>query len=299
MEDFIKFKLIEQDKSEKTLNTYRNSLNRFIFYEGDLDVDIITLDHFIDMKYKLKKENFSAYYISNILFACRSFLRYCSERKKMNVLDPKEIKTPFIHDKDIIYYTNDEIKLLMDSIDTDTIYGLRFRALCEVLLGTGVRIDEALHLDRDSIKKEVVDINKNGIVEKKDVFYAYIIGKGKKQRKIFFSDRSLFWLNKYLDCRVDNCPALFVSHHFNIQRISYISCLKSFKNLESISGIDKPVHPHIFRHTFCTNLAKNGAELAHIQKMAGHSNINITIRFYANIDDTDLVYTKIRFLNYG
>ncbi len=84
---------------------------------------------------------------------------------------------------------------------------VRFRALVEVLLGTGARISEILSLDRSDVD-----------FERKQ---AKIIGKGRKQRVLFFTDRVLEWLGQYLARRRDDHSPLFVSRGEPARRLTY------------------------------------------------------------------------------
>ena len=72
-----------------------------------------------------------------------------------------------------------------------------------------------------------------------------------------------------------------------------------FKKYNKKSGINKKITAHILRHTFATNLLINGAGIAYIQKLLGHSDINTTIRHYAHLDDAAMIEQKNKFLDYS
>lgn len=275
--EFVQYKLLEEGRSEDTILKYHDCIKRFIGLEGDLEITEIRKEHLLDMRMKLKK--LSVARVSSIIFCVRSLLRYCREEKEMSVIDPSLIKLPRRTRKEIIYLTNDEVKDFLAEIDITDIHGLRMRTLCELLLDTGARISEALQLDRTSIRRE------DGIT------FARVIGKGNKERKLFISGRPMFWIEKYLETRTDSHPALFVTH-CEAKRLKKNGGTKDFKKIAKRAGIYKQVSPHIFRHTFCTNLLKNGAGMAQIQRLAGHEDISTTMKFYARLDDIDLVAAK-------
>jgi site-specific recombinase XerD len=129
-----------------------------------------------------------------MVFALKSFIRYCKDFLELDVMDPAKIMPPKRHRREVLFLSNEEIERFVNSIKIRNnprcqnpvrLDGLRFRALVEVLLGTGMRISEALSLNRDSIN-----------FEKKE---AKIIGKGSKERTVFFNDRSLDWVRYWLE----------------------------------------------------------------------------------------------------
>lgn len=144
--------------------------------------------------------------------------------------------------------TSEEIEAFISTIPLTTYTGevhqsgMRLRTVVEALLGTAMRISELLSLDRDSID-----------FEKKE---ARIIGKGGKERTVFFSDRSLTWIRRYLESRSDDCPALFVCQNGK-DRLRRGDLWRYFDRHRKLAGIKKKVRPHILRHTAATTLLFN------------------------------------------
>lgn len=285
-DEFLKYKIGEDGINRQTIVKYNDCLNRFIGLEGDLDVEEINLDHFTDLKFKMQQQNVSNARIASIVFCMRSLFRYCTERKQLKTMDPFSIKPPKRKRIDIVYLSNEDVARLRSCIDVSDIHGLRFRTLIEVLLDTGARIGEAIQL------------NRNSFVKTHQTVYSEIVGKGSKKRKLLFSDASLYWVNKYLAKRKDNHPAIFITH-CDPDRLKHDSVWRDFKKYNKKSGINKKITAHILRHTFATNLLINGAGIAYIQKLLGHSDINTTIRHYAHLDDTAMIEQKNKFLDYS
>ena len=283
--EFLKYKIVEDEIADETVVKYNDCLQQFIKREGDLEIEKIKLDHFLDLKLKLKLENLSNARAASIIFCMRSLIRYCREKKHLKTLDPSSIKPPKRTKREITYLTNEEIEKFLKAIDLNDIHGLRFRTLCETLLDTGARISEIIQLDRDSI------------IKGETISYAEIIGKGNKPRKIYFSERGLYWIERYLKARNDDHPAIFVTH-CHPKRIKRDTMWRDFQKYTAKSGIKKKITAHIFRHTFGTNLLMNGCGIASIQKLLGHEDINTTIKFYASLDDRTLIKAKQTYLNY-
>jgi len=160
--------------------------------------------------------------------------------------------------------------------------GLRFRTLVEVLLGTGMRISEALSLDRDGI-----DFQKHE---------AKIIGKGSKERTVFFSERSIEWVILYLKERKDTLMPLFITNLHT--RLNKTDVSKLFQRHVKRSGITKKLTPHILRHTMATNLLFNGCPISHVKEILGHDRLETTCRYYLGLDKSKAKEAHGKFLNY-
>lgn len=143
------------------------------------------------------------------------------------------------------------------------------RAIIEVLLATGVRVDELS-------KMNVSDINFDSLT----VHVKH--GKGNKERTTYITPVAVAHLLKYLKTRDDGDDAL-VLNLFK-QRIETNGVRWLLDKLGERAGVEN-VHPHRFRRTFATMLAKRGMKVEEIQRLMGHSNINTTMK-YICLDDT-------------
>jgi integrase/recombinase XerD len=167
---------------------------------------------------------------------------------KLNVMDPELIVPPKRPRRDVIFLTPEEIEKFVRIIPLSTtlgdpcLRGLRFRALVEVLLGTAMRISEVLSLDRMHVDCERRE--------------AKIVGKGNKQRVVFFTERALCWLSRYLEQRADDHAALFTSLDGR-RRLKRTDLWRPFDRYRRLAGLTKPVRPHLLRHTAATQLLFN------------------------------------------
>lgn len=168
---------------------------------------------------------------------------------------PKEIKKPF---------SEVEIDALRGACNS-----LRERALIEILLSTGARVSELVSM-------EVKDINQSTLA-------VHIVhGKGGKERMTYTTAVAMKHLLAYLNDRPGNCQALFCNYKngpLGVTGIQYI-----LAEIGKRSGVEN-VHPHRFRRTFATGLARRGMEVQEIQKLLGHVNINTTMRYVCVDDD--------------
>jgi integrase/recombinase XerD len=160
---------------------------------------------------------------------------------------------------------------------------LCFRTLVEVLLGTGARISEALSLRRSSINFQTGE--------------ATIIGKGNKQRVIFFSPRALGWVKEYVSRRKDSGDALFVVDRRG-RPLLRPAAVTWFVRYRKMIRFPKPVSAHMFRHTVATTLLFNGCPIGHIKEILGHDRLITTCNFYLGADKRAAKKAHGKYLDY-
>jgi integrase/recombinase XerD len=161
---------------------------------------------------------------------------------------------------------------------------LRLRAVVEVLLGTGARIGEALRLDRTTLSFE----RREGRA----------IGKGNKERILFFTDDSLAWVRRYLARRIDDEEPVFVTRNVPTRRLSPDLVKGGLNQFAVRAGITKRVTPHILRHTMATTLLFNGCPIGHIKDLLGHERLDTTCRYYLGLDRRAAKAAHEKFLTY-
>jgi len=241
-------------------------------------------DDIISLKRKIQERGAGASRTNSIIFALRKFLDFCNKVEKITTLDLSEVKPIKIPQRDVIIIPDDEIEQLMGSININTRIGMRMRALMEFLLGTGLRIFEALSLDRDEI-----DWNKQECL---------VIGKGNKQRKIYISDRAKKWVEAYLKTRKDDCTALFITFDKKPVRLKQFDLSKLFRRYVAKSGIRTHVTPHVFRHTAASIMLRNGCDIRYIQEILGHADIKTTVKYYIRVDEAAVKAAHRQFLKF-
>jgi site-specific recombinase XerD len=201
----------------------------------------------------------------------RRYLKFLKNSGMKLPFDWRDIEVPKVPEKEQAYLTEEEFNSFVEKIPLNTLYGLRDRALYEILFSTGARIGEILSLNRSDIDWE-----------KKE---AKVKGKGGDEGMIYFSDRSLEWLKKYLETRTDDCSALFVTYHFDgIRPLSKVNARKHLLNYRKKFGIDKKITHHAFRRSFCSLLLDRGATIKEVQYLARHKSERTTLRFYIKVE---------------
>ena len=241
--DFLAYLRVEEQRTPETRLRYQQHIQAFITSVGDCSVSAITSEKLSVYKRHLLDRGLSAATMATMLSGLRSFLRYLRDMHGLTVLDPAKIRRPKIPKREVEYLTKEEVQRFLNAIPTQTQPGLRDRALAEVLCITGMRIAEALSLNRAQIDWETQ--------------MAQIIGKGNKPRKVYFTEATLIWVQQYLQVRHDDHPALFVTQGEEPTRLKAQGTWKRFHHYAKRAGIRKRVYPHMLRHTMATTLLAN------------------------------------------
>lgn len=258
----------------------RNCFDAWLLREfGDMFVEDIRPLHVLRFRQAMTAKNLSISRQHSLLLALKLFLRFCSSTLGIACLDPASIHLPKRPTPQVEYLTNAEIQAMRKCTSTHHLMGLRLRALFEALLTTGMRISEALSLNRDSIDPAA--------------HRALVTGKGSKRRTVFFSEDAMTWIGRYLGMRRDNHEALFVTYGEAPKRWTRGDIPRFFRELGKAAGVQKRVTPHILRHTFCTNLRSNGADISLIKDLVGHQNIHTTAKYYLG-SNTTLLHEAVR-----
>ncbi len=202
----------------------------------------------------------------------RKFLRFAKGMGHPAPFNWREIAVPRVPQKENEYLREAELETLLDAIDITAPAGLRTRALLEVLYASGLRVGEAILLNREDIDWD----NKSAIV---------VNIKSKERQMVNFTDRSLSWLKRYLESRKDDNPALFISGRARMVRGSSIWYLRThIQPLAEKLGIRKTIKHYIFRKTFVTHLIQRGADIIVVRVLARHRSERTTLQSYAAID---------------
>jgi len=266
---------VERGYSRQTLDKFRDCFRAWIQPRlGQTALKDIAYLHLLEFRKAMAEAGLSVARQYSILMVLKLLFRFCRTRLRVPCYDPAEISLPRRVSKKVEFLTEQEVAQLVRIIPTHTHTGLRLRSLIEVLLSTGLRISEALSLSRNSIDPETGE--------------AEVIGKGNKPRAVFFSPVCQSWINRYLACRNDTCPALFATTGTKPRRLSRNDMSKVFRRLRKRSGIAKELTPHLLRHTFCTSLLHKGADIMFIKELAGHQDIQTTARYYLGVDKESL-----------
>lgn len=172
-------------------------------------------------------------------------------------------------------YTDEALEIMRDGSET-----VRDLAMIDLLSSTGMRVGELVKLNRADIDFE----NRECIV----------LGKGNKQRKVYFDARTKIHLQRYIDSRNDGNEALFVSLQSPHRRLEISGVEIRLRKLGKKLGITK-VHPHKFRRTLATTAIDKGMPIEQVQRLLGHQSIDTTLQ-YAMVNQNNVKMSHRRFI---
>ena len=290
MEEFLEYLEIERNCSHLTRRNYRHYLNRFISwskeYKSNFKIDELTLDQVTKYRVFLARfmtrrdEPLSRVTQAYHVIALRSFLKYLIKRD-VGTLAPEKIELPKTDSKSLKFLNSEQIDRLLNSPNVSSLPQLRDKVILEVLFSTGLRVSELTRLNRDEIDLKRREFG--------------VIGKGGRPRVVFLSKRAVFWIEKYLDVRLDDWKPLLIrfggrvdeSNRGEKMRLSPRSVQRIVEKYVKRAKLPIKITPHGMRHSFATDLLMGGADIRAVQEMLGHKNI-ATTQIYTHITNKQL-----------
>lgn len=264
LKNFLGSKTI-QGCSVNTIKQYKEYIEKLLL-DINKNIPDITTD---DIRYHLASRqvtnNLSNTTLNNMRNYYCSFFKWLATENyisKNPMLRIPAIKTP---KKQIKPFTEKEIEKICDACTT-----ARDRALVEFLYSTGCRVSEcaAINIDDVDFKRGKVTIRH---------------GKGNKERVAYISDKCMYWLEKYLDSRSEQDIALWVGRQGRLKKSGIEALIRKLGKKAGVSD----AHPHKFRHTLATDLAKRDVPVHVIQQMLGHEDLSTTM-IYVTIDNDEV-----------
>ena len=282
--EFLDYISYEKKYSDYTEKNYELDLFKYFEYSDKNNLNYLTV------KYKdvsnftlfLAKQNYKSTTINRIDSSIRSFYNYLELEEKINGNPFKAASNLKVPKRLPNYFKYDEYLTMISVIDKDD-YEYRNRLILEMLFATGLRVSEL-----SNIKIKNIDFSEREIK---------IMGKGSKERFVFYNKECAIVLDSYLkECRSKllngkDSEYLFINHlgdkltdrgiRLIIDKIVKKSCIKS------------KVSPHTFRHTFATMLLNEGCNIKSVQELLGHSSLGTTgIYTHLTNDEVRLAYMK-------
>ncbi len=273
---------VESSLQRRSVEAYLADVRDFtLFMEQEKDVILpknIELNHLLDYLGLLKEVGAAETTLARRCSSISMFLTFLHEEEFIGDNPVEDLPRPRTGKSLPHILSPDQVDELLTAPSPDERHGCRDRALLELLYATGCRVSEIAEL-----RKSFVDIENRTI---------RVIGKGKRERQIPFSDRARTWLERYLEeerpaiKNAASSPYLFLSQKGGpLRRESIWRRVKRHARRTSIS--EETVHPHVLRHSFATHLLEGGSNLREVQTLLGHANISTT-EIYTHLDISEL-----------
>ena len=270
IDDYERYLLIDQGKSQNTIQSYMRDLKKFVTFINEqelVEINNINKDTIQLYIISLNKAGYAASTTNRMISTLKNFFHYLIREQKMDH-NPMNLIQGAKNRKHLPKtLSSKEIDRLLEAPDTETNNGIRDRAILEVMYASGLRVSELTHLKMNELHLEL------GFIQ--------TVGKGDKERIIPIGEEALFWIKKYLEevypiyaKKSTDSTILFLTQRG--KQFTRQGIWKNLKKYVNLAGIDHEVSPHILRHSFATHLLENGADLRMVQELLGHSDISTT-----------------------
>ena len=246
-----------------SLSTYRYALNHFAYKINKLITEITTNDIRGHLAYLIDDRKLKDSSLQSVIGVLRSFFSWLVSEKTITDNPMLKIKSMKFDKKNARHALSiEELERLRNACKT-----YKEKAMIEFFVSTGCRLSEVTSLNLDDLDFRIR--------------CAKVIGKGGKERMIYFSVRSKLMIDEYAQSR-PGCIALFACSRAPYRPMSARGIQEAIKKIGKRAGILRNIHPHLLRHTFATHALNAGMNLSVIQRLLGHEDISTT-QIYAEL----------------
>jgi len=287
IEEFVKT-LISRGLSKHTINAYKMDLLQFqefvvkYFEDGNVKLDQITRLYLRDFLRHLSLNDRNNRTLARKATTMKNFFLFCEKNKYLTKNPALNLHIPKFEKKLPKCFSEKEMDELLNIPDLSNKFGIRNRAILELIYSSGLRISEIA-----KCKTGQIDLNDKQI---------RIIGKGNKERIVPVSSKAKIAIRNYDKIRNQfesrfSDDSLFLSKSGRPLSPNEIrEILSRYLNLVAKT---KGYSPHTIRHSFATHLLARGADLRAVQEMLGHNNLSTTeIYTHLTLKDLKKVYEQ-------
>jgi site-specific recombinase XerD len=275
LETFLSAKKIE-GCSDKTIHYYQSSIVKLLKGLTISIKEICTNDIRRYLAEIQERNGLSKVTIDNLRRIFSSFFSWLEDEDyiaKSPVRRIHKVRTDTLV-KEVL--SDENIETLRDSCKES-----RDLAMIDLLLSTGVRVGELVKMNRADIDFQERQCK--------------VFGKGNKEREVYFNARTKIHLQRYLESRTDDNPALFVTLSKPHTRLTISGVEVRLRKMGKVVHIDK-VHPHKFRRTLATMAIDRGMPIEQVQKLLGHVRIDTTLH-YAMVNQQNVKIAHRKYIN--
>ncbi|NTU52189.1 MAG: site-specific tyrosine recombinase XerD [Chlorobiaceae bacterium] len=280
LETFLNYLTIERNFSGNTRVSYLNDLGRYLsrLHELGISTGDVAPEEIRKFIRELHETGLEASSVARNISAIRSFHKFLLTERLSKSNPAENIRQP----RQARYLPSvlsvEEMTSLLEAPlrrHPASSFMLRDKAMLELLYATGVRVSELTSISRQNLHLD------DGFVR--------VFGKGSKERLVPVGQAASSWMKRYLEelrpqmARPTSKDIIFLNSRGG--GLSRMAAWNIVRQYAIIAGIEKPISPHTFRHSFATHLLEGGADLRAVQEMLGHSSI-IATQIYTHIDRT-------------
>ncbi len=282
IQNFKHYLKLEKSLSENSIHAYLNDvqhLKNFIDEHfsalSPLDVKMEHIDQFLAYLNALEIHARSQ---ARMISGIKAFYFFLELNDLIKENPTVLISTPKLDKKLPVVLSVEEIDALIGAIDLSKPDGHRNKAMLETLYSCGLRVSELVELKLSQLHF--------------DEEFIRVIGKGNKERLVPISKRAIREMENYFiqtrnTQKIQKGYESYVFLNRHGKKLTRVMVFTIIRQLASKIGLQKPIGPHTFRHSFATHLVEGGADLRAVQQMLGHESI-LTTEIYTHLDRTYL-----------
>ncbi len=263
--DYLKY---ERGFSDYTIKSYKEDLTEFYDFALDNNIDIDLVRDYLRKLYENKYSNRS---ISRKVSSLKSYFKYLESEGIIKDNFMRLISNPKLEKTLPNYLNYDDLEKLLNYPDISNKYGLRDALILEMLYSTGVRVSELANI-------RLNDINFN---DRKIL----ILGKGNKERYVYYGSKCEKLLDKYL--KMDHRDSSYLLIGKKSDRLNEREIRSIVTDSAKKAGINIHVSPHTLRHTYATHMLNDGADLKSVGDLLGHESLSTT-QIYTHVSNERL-----------
>jgi len=273
LDEFTNYLRVERGCLENTVKAYETDIKKYTEFLSVHGIDVCNASQHDVHNFVASIVSLAPSSRARIISSLRTFYKFLLSEDRIKKMPLDNIESPKMKRPLPFVLSVEEMERLIDSAEPITCITLRDRAMLETLYAAGLRISELL-----SLRLSDVFLSENLLMAR---------GKGGKERIVPIGNPARYYIERYLrDSRPilkkgKRTEYLFLSVRGN--HLSRMGFWKILRRYIVISGIDKKITPHTFRHSFATHLLEGGADLRIVQELLGHSDIQTT-EIYTHID---------------
>mgnify|MGYP004613978999 FL=1 len=282
---YLEYLAVQKNYSYYTISSYHNDITDFYTFCKENSIFYLNITYSESKKYLMylyeeRKEKATS--VSRKISSIRSFYRYLNNQNVVKNNPFQLLNLPKKEKKLPRYFEYNELIDLFEVPDINTPLGKRNRLILEMLYATGVRVGELVNI-------KVSDINLN---DKKIT----ILGKGNKERIVYYNDVTSKYLKKYLSearikLNINKSDYLFLNYRGG--KLTTRGVQDVLNKIITKTSLNKKISPHMLRHSFATHLLNEGCDLLSVQQLLGHSSLSATsIYTHVTTDRMKEVYFK-------
>ena len=268
IQGYLNYARVEKGLSTNTLLAYGPDLRRFEAFatQQKCELDQITRNEIVDYLRSLYRSGLDSRSVARHLVTLRNFYRYLLTEGIIKEDPAGNVEAPRFRMRLPAHLSLEEVNRLIAQPDTNTVTGLRDRAMIELLYSTGLRVSELVNLKLGDMQME------SGCLR--------CIGKGNKERLVPMGKSAIAAVEAYVQrarpalLRGRESPYLFLNRFGG--QIGRMGFWKKLSDYGKLAGLRVRLKPHMLRHSFATHLLEGGADLRSVQLMLGHSDISTT-----------------------